>query len=186
MFSHSSQREGKKTPTLHFSQVCGSVSQAWRFTCDQTTHHKTLPLVTGYSAGLQLHVRWIPLPTRQTVRHQLWHGRQSHPVWQTCGHLQVLAHVEGQGGIGGLVFLTKVGCFGYNYRFLFYTNNSHFWSICTTQGTVGFEQHIDRCLEISEYLYNKIKNREGYEMVFESQVCIWSIFTDWENSVLMC
>jgi len=42
------------------------------------------------------------------------------------------------------------------------------------QGTIGFEQHIDRCLEISEYLYNKIKNREGYEMVFEGQVSIWN------------
>lgn len=42
------------------------------------------------------------------------------------------------------------------------------------QGTIGFEQHIDRCLELSEYLYNKIKNREGYEMVFEGQVCIWN------------
>ncbi|TRY60308.1 hypothetical protein DNTS_015379 [Danionella cerebrum] len=41
-------------------------------------------------------------------------------------------------------------------------------------------KHIDRCLELSEYLYNKIKNREGYEMVFEGQpqhtnVCFWYI-----------
>lgn len=39
------------------------------------------------------------------------------------------------------------------------------------QGTIGFEKHIDRCLELSEYLYTKIKNREGYEMVFHGQVC---------------
>lgn len=39
------------------------------------------------------------------------------------------------------------------------------------QGTIGFEKHIDRCLDLSEYLYTKIKNREGYEMVFHGQVC---------------
>lgn len=39
------------------------------------------------------------------------------------------------------------------------------------QGTIGFEKHIDRCLELSEYLYTKIKNREGFEMVFQGQVC---------------
>uniref|UniRef100_A0A8C2C777 Glutamate decarboxylase 1b n=1 Tax=Cyprinus carpio TaxID=7962 RepID=A0A8C2C777_CYPCA len=55
-----------------------------------------------------------------------------------------------------------------------------FWLMWKAKGTVGFEQHIDRCLEISEYLYNKIKNRVGYEMVFEGQpqhtnVCFWYI-----------
>lgn len=38
------------------------------------------------------------------------------------------------------------------------------------QGTTGFEQHIDKCLDLSQYLYNKIKNREGYEMVFDGVV----------------
>lgn len=38
------------------------------------------------------------------------------------------------------------------------------------QGTIGFEQHIDKCLDLSQYLYNKIKNREGYEMVFDGVV----------------
>ena len=38
------------------------------------------------------------------------------------------------------------------------------------KGTIGFEQHIDRCLDLSQYLYNKIKNREGYEMVFDGEV----------------
>ena len=38
------------------------------------------------------------------------------------------------------------------------------------KGTVGFEQHIDKCLDLSAYLYNKIKNREGYEMVFNGEV----------------
>ncbi len=58
--------------------------------------------------------------------------------------------------------------------------NTHFysdWCILSVQGTIGFEQHIDRCLELSEYLYNKIKNREGYEMVFEGQVCIRHMHT---------
>ncbi|KAG9329826.1 hypothetical protein JZ751_028935 [Albula glossodonta] len=47
-------------------------------------------------------------------------------------------------------------------------------------GTVGFEQHINKCLDLSEYLYTKIKNREGYEMVVEGEpqhtnVCFWYI-----------
>uniref|UniRef100_A0A3B3B550 Glutamate decarboxylase 2 n=1 Tax=Oryzias melastigma TaxID=30732 RepID=A0A3B3B550_ORYME len=46
------------------------------------------------------------------------------------------------------------------------------------QGTIGFEAQIDRCLELSEYLYNKIKDRDGYEMVFDGKpqhtnVCFW-------------
>lgn len=40
------------------------------------------------------------------------------------------------------------------------------------QGTIGFEQHIDKCLDLSQYLYNKIKNREGYEMVFDGVVSL--------------
>ena len=38
------------------------------------------------------------------------------------------------------------------------------------QGTVGFEQHIDKCLELSAYLYEKIQNRAGFEMVFNGEV----------------
>lgn len=38
------------------------------------------------------------------------------------------------------------------------------------QGTVGFEQHVDKCLELSAYLYHKIKNRAGFEMVFHGEV----------------
>lgn len=38
------------------------------------------------------------------------------------------------------------------------------------QGTVGFESQINKCLELAEYLYNKIKNREEFEMVFEGEV----------------
>jgi len=48
------------------------------------------------------------------------------------------------------------------------------------KGTIGFEAHIDKCLELAEYLYNKIKNREGYEMVFDGKpqhtnVCFWYV-----------
>ncbi|MEQ2198432.1 Glutamate decarboxylase 2, partial [Xenoophorus captivus] len=44
--------------------------------------------------------------------------------------------------------------------------------------TPRFEAQIDKCLELSEYLYNKIKDREGYEMVFDGKpqhtnVCFW-------------
>uniref|UniRef100_A0A674CB02 Glutamate decarboxylase 1b n=1 Tax=Salmo trutta TaxID=8032 RepID=A0A674CB02_SALTR len=42
-----------------------------------------------------------------------------------------------------------------------------FWLMWKAKGTVGFEQHIDKCLDLSQYLYDKIRNREGYEMVFE-------------------
>lgn len=46
------------------------------------------------------------------------------------------------------------------------------------QGTIGFEAQIDKCLELSEYLYNKIKDREGYEMVFDGKVCYqWSFLS---------
>jgi len=45
------------------------------------------------------------------------------------------------------------------------------------KGTTGFEAQIDKCLELAEYLYNKIKNREGYEMVFDGKVCIATSFS---------
>uniref|UniRef100_A0A8C5FSP8 Glutamate decarboxylase 1 n=1 Tax=Gadus morhua TaxID=8049 RepID=A0A8C5FSP8_GADMO len=53
-----------------------------------------------------------------------------------------------------------------------------FWLMWKAKGTVGFEQHIDKCLDLSAYLYNKIKTREGYQMVFEGEpqhtnVCFW-------------
>ncbi|KAL7385093.1 hypothetical protein ABVT39_015349 [Epinephelus coioides] len=55
-----------------------------------------------------------------------------------------------------------------------------FWLMWKAKGTVGFEQHIDKCLDLSAYLYNKIKNREGFEMVFDGEpqhtnVCFWYI-----------
>ncbi|KAK3551695.1 hypothetical protein QTP70_022558 [Hemibagrus guttatus] len=43
------------------------------------------------------------------------------------------------------------------------------WLMWRAKGTIGFEAQIDKCLELSEYLYNKIKDREGYEMVFDGK-----------------
>uniref|UniRef100_A0A8C5SH15 Glutamate decarboxylase 1 n=1 Tax=Laticauda laticaudata TaxID=8630 RepID=A0A8C5SH15_LATLA len=55
-----------------------------------------------------------------------------------------------------------------------------FWLMWKAKGTVGFENQINKCLELSEYLYNKIKNRQEFEMVFEGEpehtnVCFWYI-----------
>ncbi|CAB1326597.1 unnamed protein product [Coregonus sp. 'balchen'] len=55
-----------------------------------------------------------------------------------------------------------------------------FWLMWKAKGTIGFEQHIDKCLDLSQYLYDKIRNREGYEMVFQgvpqhTNVCFWYI-----------
>ncbi|XP_034428871.1 glutamate decarboxylase 2 [Hippoglossus hippoglossus] len=52
------------------------------------------------------------------------------------------------------------------------------WLMWRAKGTIGFEAQIDKCLELSEYLYNKIKDREGYEMIFNGKpqhtnVCFW-------------
>uniref|UniRef100_A0A8C4YX65 Glutamate decarboxylase 1 n=1 Tax=Gadus morhua TaxID=8049 RepID=A0A8C4YX65_GADMO len=51
-----------------------------------------------------------------------------------------------------------------------------FWLMWKAKGTVGFEQHIDKCLDLSAYLYNKIKTREGYQMVFEGEVLLKILF----------
>ncbi|CAJ0933941.1 unnamed protein product [Ranitomeya imitator] len=45
-----------------------------------------------------------------------------------------------------------------------------FWLMWKAKGTVGFEQQINKCLELSEYLYSKICNREDFEMVFKGEV----------------
>uniref|UniRef100_A0A8C7XH16 Glutamate decarboxylase 1b n=1 Tax=Oryzias sinensis TaxID=183150 RepID=A0A8C7XH16_9TELE len=55
-----------------------------------------------------------------------------------------------------------------------------FWLMWKAKGTIGFEQHIDKCLDLSQYLYNKINNREGFQMVFDgvpqhTNVCFWYI-----------
>uniref|UniRef100_A0A8C8ES25 Glutamate decarboxylase 1 n=1 Tax=Oncorhynchus tshawytscha TaxID=74940 RepID=A0A8C8ES25_ONCTS len=53
-----------------------------------------------------------------------------------------------------------------------------FWLMWKAKGTIGFEQHIDKCLDLSHYLYTKIKGRKGYQMVFDGEpqhtnVCFW-------------
>lgn len=53
----------------------------------------------------------------------------------------------------------------------------------SVKGTTGFEAQIDKCLELAEYLYNKIKNREGYEMVFDGKVCSATSFSQLVNCV---
>ncbi|KAJ8788531.1 hypothetical protein J1605_005262 [Eschrichtius robustus] len=45
-----------------------------------------------------------------------------------------------------------------------------FWLMWKAKGTVGFENQINKCLELAEYLYAKIKNREEFEMVFDGEV----------------
>ncbi|EPQ02292.1 Glutamate decarboxylase 1, partial [Myotis brandtii] len=55
-----------------------------------------------------------------------------------------------------------------------------FWLMWKAKGTVGFENQINKCLELAEYLYAKIKNREEFEMVFNGEpehtnVCFWYI-----------
>lgn len=37
---------------------------------------------------------------------------------------------------------------------------------------MGFENQINKCLDLAMYLYNKIRKREGYEMVFDAEVNI--------------
>lgn len=61
--------------------------------------------------------------------------------------------------------LPYLKCDGNKLLILFF-----FFFQSTQKGTEGFEQHIDKCLDLSAYLYNKIKNREGYEMVFDGEV----------------
>lgn len=53
------------------------------------------------------------------------------------------------------------------------------------QGTIGFEAQIDKCLELSEYLYNKIKDREGYEMVFNGKVSIHFSAQHWPTPLAL-
>ncbi|XP_053546057.1 glutamate decarboxylase 1 isoform X1 [Bombina bombina] len=55
-----------------------------------------------------------------------------------------------------------------------------FWLMWKAKGTEGFEAQINKCLELSEYLYSKINNREEFQMVFKGEpehtnVCFWYI-----------
>lgn len=87
-------------------------------------------------------------------------------MWTACRYLQVLAYVEGKGV--HFISSSKASCC--HIQSVMVTTPHSFFFQSTLKGTVGFEQHIDKCLDLSAYLYNKIKNREGYEMVFNGEV----------------
>ena len=57
----------------------------------------SLVSIAGFITRLQLYVRGLPLPARQTIRCCIWHRWQGHSVWTACWHFQVLAHVESKG-----------------------------------------------------------------------------------------
>ncbi|XP_073490014.1 glutamate decarboxylase 1-like [Aquarana catesbeiana] len=44
-----------------------------------------------------------------------------------------------------------------------------FWLMYKAKGTEGFEQQINKCLELSEYLYQKVSNREDFAIVFKGE-----------------
>ncbi|XP_005998730.1 glutamate decarboxylase 1-like [Latimeria chalumnae] len=55
-----------------------------------------------------------------------------------------------------------------------------FWLMWKSKGSSGFEQQINRCLELANYFYKTLKNREGFELVFDGEpehtnVCFWYI-----------
>lgn len=54
-----------------------------------------------------------------------------------------------------------------------------FWFMWRAKGTLGFERHIDRVFEASEYLTQMVREREGFEMVIEqpecTNICFWYI-----------
>lgn len=39
-----------------------------------------------------------------------------------------------------------------------------------SQGSEGFETHVNKCLENAEYLYDQLKRRTGFELVFKNKV----------------
>lgn len=50
------------------------------------------------------------------------------------------------------------------------------------QGTEGFEQQINKCLELSEYLYQKVSNREDFAIVFKGERSVSQHSSKWEQS----
>ncbi|XP_043922084.1 glutamate decarboxylase 2 [Protopterus annectens] len=54
------------------------------------------------------------------------------------------------------------------------------WLMWRAKGTTGFEAQVDKCLDLSEYFYESIKNRDGFEMVMDGKpqhtnVCFWYV-----------
>ena len=56
-------------------------------------------VISGSDAELQPDARLLPVPAGQTVRPLLRHRGQGAAVWTPRGHLQAVAHVEGEGQI---------------------------------------------------------------------------------------
>ncbi|OCT76335.1 glutamate decarboxylase 1 isoform X1 [Xenopus laevis] len=55
-----------------------------------------------------------------------------------------------------------------------------FWLMWKAKGTCGFELQINKILELAEYLYNKLKSKPNFELVFHDKpectnVCFWYI-----------
>ncbi|XP_015183154.1 PREDICTED: cysteine sulfinic acid decarboxylase [Polistes dominula] len=51
-----------------------------------------------------------------------------------------------------------------------------FWLMWKAKGTNGFEKHIDRVFELSQFFTNYIRQREGWKLIFEPEctnVCFW-------------
>nr|XP_020642344.1 glutamate decarboxylase 1-like [Pogona vitticeps] len=54
------------------------------------------------------------------------------------------------------------------------------WLMWRAKGTRGFEMHINKFLELAEYLYKELKIRKNYKLVFDAEpeltnVCFWYI-----------
>lgn len=81
----------------------------------------------------------------------------------TCWLKKTEKHLQANKNLHGFVSATL-------FSAILSVLNCNYWLLFSLQGTTGFEQHIDKCLDLSQYLYNKIKNREGYEMVFDGVV----------------
>lgn len=53
-----------------------------------------------------------------------------------------------------------------------------FWYMWRAKGTKGFEKHVDKIFENSEYFTELIKQRDGFELVSEPEctnICFWFI-----------
>ncbi|XP_058874745.1 glutamate decarboxylase 1-like isoform X4 [Acipenser ruthenus] len=55
-----------------------------------------------------------------------------------------------------------------------------FWLMWKAKGAEGFEVQVNKCLDNAEYLYNKLKQRVDFKLVFDgkpehSNVCFWYI-----------
>nr|XP_039266433.1 glutamate decarboxylase 1-like isoform X1 [Styela clava] len=51
------------------------------------------------------------------------------------------------------------------------------WLSWRAKGDEGFEKHVDKCIEMSTYMTNRIKSLEGFELVMDkpqyTNVCFW-------------